>query len=160
LGASLFVLLIAGANVTSLMLARMHGRSHELGVRAALGASRGRLAAQLVGESVVLALAGAVLGIFLAVWVKDLLLGLWPAGAPRPEAVPLAWRTLLVSVAGALVVGALVGAAPALRGSRTDLASAMRGGAVPARGRLRSVLVVAQYAVAVVLLVGAGLLGE
>ncbi len=157
---ALLVLLIAGANVTSIMLARMNARTHELGVRAALGASRARLGRQLLTESLILSLAGGAVGVLLALWGKDMLLSLWPAGANRPEVVPLAWRTLVFTGLAATVVGALVGMAPALRGSRTDLAGALRGGVVPRSGRLRAALVVLQHAFAIILLVAAGLLGQ
>ena len=123
LGFSLFVLIGAGANVTSLILARMNGRAHELGVRAALGASRARLLRHLLSESLILSLAGGAVGMLLALWAKDWLLVLWPANALRPASVPLAWRTLAFAAGAATLIGALVGIVPALRGSRTDLAS-------------------------------------
>ncbi len=158
--AALVVLVIAASNVTGVMLARMQGRAQELGVRAALGASRARLARQLLVESVLLALLGGALGLILAMWGKDLLLALWPRGAPKPTAVPLSWSTMAVTAGVALLVGAVVGAVPALRASRADLASSMRAGAVPRSQRLRSVLVVLQHALAILLLCGAALLGK
>ena len=160
-GAALFLLIIAASNVTSIMLARLQGRSHELGVRAALGANRGQLVRQLLVESVLLALLGGALGVILAMWGKDLLLGLWPQGASKPvEGVALAWRTLAVSAGLALLVGTVVGLVPALRGSRTDLAGALRTGAVPRTSRTRQALVVLQHAVAIVLLASAALFGK
>src|SRR5262249_2559201 len=123
-------------------------------------ASRGRVVRQLVTESVILSLASGVLGLTLALWEKDLFISRWPSGAARPTSVPLDWRTLAFATAMAILVGAVVGIAPALRGSRTDLASALRGGGVPRMGWLRSALVVVQYAVAIVVLVCAGLVGQ
>jgi putative ABC transport system permease protein len=160
LGGALFVLIIAAANVTSIMLARMNARAQELSVRAALGASRGRMVRQLLTESLILSIVGGALGLTLALWEKDLFIALWPAGAARPAAVPLDWRTLAFALGFAIVVGGVIGIVPALRGARTDLASALRGGAVPRMGWLRSALVVVQHAVAIIVLVCAGLVGQ
>jgi putative ABC transport system permease protein len=159
LGAAL-LLFLAAANVTSIMLARLQARSHELGVRAALGANRGQLVRQLLVESVLLALLGGALGLLLALWGKDLLLGLWPQEAAKPPAVPVAWPTLLIAGLLATAVGTLIGILPALRGSRTDLAGALRTSAVARTGLLRQVLVVAQHAIAIVLLACAALFGK
>jgi putative ABC transport system permease protein len=154
------VLLIAAANIASLMLARMTGRAHELGVRAALGATRGRLVRQLLTESLILSLAGGVLGLLIALWGKDVLLTMWPSGATKPTVAPLEVRSLLFTFVAAVLVGGLVGIAPALRGASADVAGSLRAGAVRRTGILRSVLVVLQHAVAIVLLVGAALFGK
>jgi len=157
---ALAVLLIAAANIASLMLARMSGRGHELGVRAALGATRGRLVRQLLTESLILSLAGGALGLLIAMWGKDVLLSLWPTGAPKPAVDAFDVRSLLFTFGAAVLVGVMVGIAPALRGARADLAGSLRAGAVPRTGILRSVLVVVQHALAIVLLVGAALFGK
>jgi putative ABC transport system permease protein len=158
-----FVLLIACANVANLLLARAVGRQREIAIRTAIGASRLRIAAQLIVESVVLAVAGGAAGLLLAFWTVPLLAALAGASTPGTGAIgidPIALAfTLVVSIA----TGLMFGLAPALQTSRVDVAAAIneggRGsGAGAGHHRLRSLLVVAEMALATMLLVGAGLL--
>jgi putative ABC transport system permease protein len=162
LGAVVLVLLIACANVANLMLVRATGRTREMGIRAALGASPWRLIRGLVVEGLVLSTAGALLGIALA-WagVAILRAGL-PAGLPRVASIGLDARVLLAAIAAAVVTGLIFGIVPALQSARPDLVGSLKeGGRSASAGgraqRLRSLLVVAEVALAVILLVGAGL---
>jgi predicted permease len=162
LGAVVVVLIVACANVASLLLARAATRQHDVAVRLALGAGRGRLARQLLTESVVLALAGALLGT-LGAWIVLRIVGRIGARfLPIPGAIPLDGRVLVALLVVSAGSGVLFGLAPALRGTATPLRDALAGagkatpGAV--RQRSRSALVVAQIALSVVLLIGAGLL--
>jgi len=157
LGAVGFVLLIACANVANLLLARAAARSKEIAVRTALGASRDRLVRQLLTESLLLALAGGVLGLLLAYWGVRSVVALDPGQLPRADEIgidaPVMAFTLFVSV----VTGLLFGLAPAIQTSRADLTAVMKASdAVVAGGRRRwgrSLLVSGQVAVSVVLLV-------
>jgi putative ABC transport system permease protein len=167
LGSVVFVLLIACANVANLQFARATGRLREVAVRTALGASRWRVVTQLVTESVIVAVCGAGLGLAIAKWGLNLM----QAGMP-PEVAQyiLGWkdmqldgRTLLFTLVAAVASGILAGVAPAWQCSRPNLTDALkeggRGGtAGRARHRLRNILVTAEVALAVVLLVGAGLM--
>ena len=161
-GAVAFVLLIAGANVTSLLLAQGLSRTRELAIRGALGASRGRLVRQRIGESLVLGLAGGLGGLALARGGVAILRTLGPEGLPRLQEIAVDGRVVVFTLALALATGLLVGLLPALRASRTDLVDSLkqgdRGSSGPARHRAHDVLVVGEVALAVVLLVGAGLL--
>jgi putative ABC transport system permease protein len=155
------VLLIACANVASLLLAQGSSREKEVALRAALGASRGRLVAQLLVESAALALVGGLFGLWLAGAGIDALRALSPEGFPRLEEIRLDGAAVAFSLLLALVTGLASGVVPALRGSRLDLTTALKQGDRSARSDrhgLNDVLVVGQFAVALVLLVGAGLM--
>jgi predicted permease len=157
------VLLIACANVASLLLVRSGGRTREIGVRAALGATRSRLIRQLVTESAVLSLVGAALGIFVATWMLRAAVHFYPANLPRAEQIGIDFRMVMFSGALAITTGILFGLVPALRASSPDLAGTMReGGRTATAGvgasRLRAALVVGEIALCIMLLVGAGLL--
>jgi predicted permease len=163
LGAVTLVLLIACANIASLLLARAVSRDRELAMRAALGASRGRLARQCFTESAVLALAGGSLGVVLAaVGVRPFAL-FWPGGLPRVQEVQLNWHVLLFACGVSLASGLLFGLAPALRTPVRNLEQRLRSGSRTVAGsahRLHGAFVVSEMAIAVVLLVSAGLLGR
>lgn len=155
------VLLIACANVANLLLARASTRRREMALRASLGAGRGRLVQQLITESVLLALFGGVLGLALGAWGVDILRALLPANLPRLDAVVLDTPVLVFAFVVALFTGVVFGLVPALDASRTDLSTAASiGGRSGDRsgGRLRASLVVAEVALALVLLISAGLL--
>lgn len=161
-----FVLLIACANVANLQLARMAGREREIALRSALGAKRWRVVRQLLTESVMVALAGAALGLLLAEWAVGLIVSGMPAALSQYVAgwnrIALDWRAVAYASAIAVFAGILAGLAPALGHSRPDLANTLKEGGRSGPGRsshrLRAVLVVGEVAAALVLLVGAGLL--
>ena len=157
------VLLISCANVANLLLARATVRGHEIAVRAALGAGRGRIIRQLLTESLVIAIIGGVFGILLAFWGTRALLSLAPSTLPRLTAVQVDLRILLLSLGASLVCGVIFGLVPALTASKTNLVSSLResertDSASGARQWLRRAFVVGEVAIALVLLISAGLL--
>jgi putative ABC transport system permease protein len=163
LGAVGFLLLMACANVANLLLAHGAARQKEIAIRAALGATRGRLMAQFLCESVVLALAGGALGLALARGSVALVARLGPASIPRLTQATVDGRLFLFAFAVSVLTGILFGMAPAIHGSRANLNAALteggRGGtAGRAARRMRSALVVAEIALALLVLIGAGLL--
>jgi predicted permease len=162
-GAVGLVLLIACANVANLLLARSTGRAREIAIRAALGASRGSIIRQLIAESLLLSLTGAVFGVGAAQWGLAAVLHLYPNNLPRAAGIGIDYQVLLFAAGLAIVTGVLFGLAPALQVSKPNLTDAMReggrGSTTGARhNRLRSGLVIAETALGIVLLAGAGLL--
>ncbi|HEY7498856.1 MAG TPA: ABC transporter permease [Vicinamibacterales bacterium] len=166
-GAVSFVLLIACANVANLLLVRATGRRRELAVRAAIGANRSRIVRQLLTESVVLSIAGGILGSILGIIGIRLLLAVNTANLPRigqdGALVGVDWRVLLFTLLVSLGTGVIFGLIPALQGSRTDLSATLketggRSGTGFKQNKVRSVLVVVEVALALILLVGSALL--
>ncbi|MGH9310458.1 MAG: ADOP family duplicated permease [Vicinamibacterales bacterium] len=162
-GAVLLVLLVACANVANLLLARASGRDREIAVRAAIGAGRRRLVRQLITESVLLSAIGAAFGVLLARWTVPGLLALAPPGRiPRTDMIRIDGATLAFAAGVALITGVLFGLAPALRLTRDRLPMTALPGNRTTGGheRYRAALVVAEIALALVLLTGAGLLAK
>ena len=162
-GAVAFVLLIVCVNITNLLLARASARRKEMAIRAALGASRLQLARQMLIESLLLAGVGGAAGLLLALWGVDLLKAIGPADIPRLHEARLDLVVFGFTLTVSLLTGLLFGLAPALAASQVDLNEALKEGAAAARpGRwrfgLRNLLVVTEVALALVLLIGAGLL--
>ena len=162
LGAVGFVLLVACTNVASLLLARGAARRTETAVRAAIGAGRGRLVRALLIEHGLLALAGGVIGALLTAASVGLIRALAPPGLPRRDDIAVDWRVLAFVILCSVLTGLLVGVFPALIGARTPLSEVLRAGgrsATTSAGgrRARSILVVIELAMSVVLLAGAGL---
>jgi predicted permease len=156
-----FVLLITCVNVANLLLARSMGRGREFAVRAALGAGRGRIVRQLLTESMVLSLAGGGLGLLIAAWGTKVALQHLPSGLPRASEVGMDWRVLLFTAGIAPLCGLLFGLAPALRISRPNLQDTLKEGGRGSGGgkqRAQGAFVVAEMAMALVLLIAAGLM--
>ncbi|HEX2166404.1 MAG TPA: ABC transporter permease, partial [Longimicrobiales bacterium] len=162
LGAVFMVLLIACANVANLLLVRGSSRSAEIAVRTVLGASRRRIVAQLMTENLVLAFVGGVLGLLLASWAVDLLRAFAPADLPRIDEIALNGTALVFALVVVLMTALIFGLLPALRISRGTLAETLRGsgrGDVGGRrGWGRSAILIAEVALAAMLLLGAGLM--
>ena len=156
-----FLLLIACANVANLLLARSMGRSHEFAIRAALGASHGRVIRQLLTESILLSGVGGALGLLLAFWATKAVLGTLPGALPRASEISFDSRVLLFTLGISLFAVILFGLAPALKSSRVNLQEILKEsgrGSSGARHGLQGIFVAVEVAMALVLLVGAGLM--
>lgn len=163
LGAVGLVLLIACANVAHLRLASATSRYREFAIRAALGARRGRVVRQFLTESVLLSLVGGAVGLALAVWVVRALVFLMPKDTPRLEEIRLDYRVVLFTLGTSILTGIVFGLAPAFQAARTNLNDVLKeagrsGGDTSRRLRLRNLLVISEFALSLVLLIGAGLM--
>jgi len=161
LGAVSFVLLIACANVANLLLARSTGRAREFAIRSALGASPGRVIRQLLTESVMLGIAGGGIGLLLAKWGTRAILRALPDSLPRTEEIGIDGHVLVYTLGVSILTGIVFGLVPALKTMRRDMHETLKEGgrgSSGARHRTQSVLVAVEMAMAVVLLVGAGLM--
>ena len=159
-----FLLVVACANVANLLLAQVTARQREFAVRSALGATRLRLARQFITENLLLALTAGALGVGLSFWGVDLILGLNQQSLPRMSEIGVNARAIAFTLGLSLLIAVFLGVVPLLRFSTRDLETSLRETGSGARGyagrRLRSLLVVAQMALTLILLVGAGLLGK
>ncbi|HEY3027293.1 MAG TPA: ABC transporter permease [Pyrinomonadaceae bacterium] len=165
LGAVPFVLLVACVNVANLLLARASARQKELAIRASLGASRARIVRQVIIEALPLGAIGGLLGVLLAIWGIDLLYSMLPATLPRGNPISVNSRVLLFTFALAALTILVFGVLPALQAARADVREALNEGGRSGigsrrQGRLRRLLVIAEVALALVLLVGSGLMAR
>src|SRR5436190_2354802 len=162
LGAVGFVLLIACANVANLLLARSAARQKEIAIRAAMGASRARVLRQMLTESILLSAIGGVAGLLLSIWLTDVLMSMLPEGAPRLEQVGIDYRVLTFALGVSALTGILFGIVPALQASKLNVTSALKEGGRSGEGHrrtgARSLLLIGEVALSLMLLVGAGLL--
>jgi putative ABC transport system permease protein len=162
LGAVGFVLLIACANVANLLLARSAARQKEIAIRAAMGASRMRVLRQMLTESILLSVIGGIAGLLVSIWLTDLLRSIVPEGAPRLDQVGIDYRVLMFALGVSALTGILFGLVPALQASKLDVTSALKEGGRGAEGHrrtsARSLLLIGEVALSLMLLVGAGLL--
>jgi putative ABC transport system permease protein len=162
-GAVGVVLLIACVNIANLLLARASARGREMAIRAALGASRGRITFQLLTESLLLSLVGGIVGLVVLLAAKEFLLRLVPENLPRLNAISISWEVLLFALGASVISGVIFGLAPALQAGKLDLTHAFKQegrGATNSgeQARTRRVLVVAEFALSLVLMISAGLL--
>jgi putative ABC transport system permease protein len=163
LGAVCFVLLIACANVANLLLARAATRQKELALRTALGAGRAQIIGQLLTESVLLASFGGVLGLLLAYWGLKLLVAVSPDNIPRLNEIAIDWRVLVFTILISFITGIIFGLIPAIQASKPDLNATLKEGGRGARSGgssriVRNLFVIAEVALSLVLLIGAGLM--
>jgi putative ABC transport system permease protein len=162
LGAVGFVLLIACANVANLLLARSAARQKEIAIRAAMGASRTRVLRQMLTESILLSAIGGIAGLLLSFWLTDLLMSMLPEGAPRLEQIGIDYRVLTFALGVSALTGILFGIVPALQASKLDVTGALKEGGRSGEGHrrtsARSLLLIGEVALSLMLLVGAGLL--
>jgi len=162
LGAVGAVLLIACANVANLLLARGAARQKEVAIRAAMGASRARVVRQMLTESLLLSAIGGVAGLLLSIWLTDTLIWLLPEGAPRIDQVHIDYRVLAFALGVSALAGIVFGLAPAWQASKLDVSSSLKEGGCTGEGHrrtsARSLLLIGEVALSLVLLVGAGLL--
>jgi putative ABC transport system permease protein len=162
LGAVGLVLLIACANVANLLLARSAARQKEIAIRAAMGASRTRVLRQMLTESLLLSVIGGIAGLLLSIWLTDVLMSMLPQGAPRLDQIGIDYRVLTFALGVSAFTGILFGLVPALQASKLDVTSALKEGGRSGEGHrrtsVRSLLLIGEVALSLMLLVGAGLL--
>ena len=162
LGAVGLVLLIACANVANLLLARSAARQKEIAIRTAMGASRTRVLRQMLTESILLSTIGGIAGLVLSIWLTDVLMSMLPEGAPRLDQIGIDYRVLIFALGVSALTGILFGIVPALQASKLDVTSALKEGGRGAEGHrrtsARSLLLIGEVALSLMLLVGAGLL--
>lgn len=162
-GAVVLIVFIISLNIANLLLARASGRQHELTVRFALGATRGRIVRQMLTESLLLSMIGGGAGVLIAMASLKLIPGVLPAAIPRLNEVSVDWVVLTFAFLTSVLIGVLFGLAPAIQSAKVSLASRIREGSRGSgtgtkTGRLRDALIVSELAIAVVLMIGAGLL--
>ena len=162
LGAVGLVLLIACANVANLLLARSAARQKEIAIRAAMGASRSRVLRQMLTESLLLSIIGGMAGLVLSMWLTQVLMSMLPEGAPRLDQIGIDYRVLTFALGVSALTGILFGIAPALQASKLDVTSSLKEGGRSGEGHrrtsARSLLLIGEVALSLMLLVGAGLL--